>query len=151
MATRLEITINDKTYTVDVGDLSASPVHVVVNGVPKSVTWQEAQPEAQPAGRPEPEAPSQPAPEADRPEPEPAPEAVATGEGTPVKAPMPGKILSVRVQVGDEISEGDTICTLEAMKMEMPINSTVGGTVTAVPVQVGQNVAYDDTLVIVGD
>ena len=42
MTKKVEITINGKTYTVEVGDLSASPVQVVVNGQTKSVSWREA-------------------------------------------------------------------------------------------------------------
>ena len=63
---------------------------------------------------------------------------------------MPGKILSITVGVGDAVSEGDTVCTLEAMKMEMPISATGSGTVQAVHVQVGDTVAYDDPLVTIG-
>lgn len=65
-------------------------------------------------------------------------------------SPMPGKILSVEAKVGDAVSEGDTICTLEAMKMEMPISSTLTGTVQSVHVNVGDTVAYDDPLVSIG-
>lgn len=71
-------------------------------------------------------------------------------EGAAIKAPMPGKILSIRVKVGDTIAEGDTVCTLEAMKMEMPISATAGGTVKAIHINVGDNVANDDPLVTVG-
>ena len=63
---------------------------------------------------------------------------------------MPGKILSIKVKVGDPVSEGDTLCTLEAMKMEMPISSTITGTVRAVHVKVGSTVAHDDALVTIG-
>jgi pyruvate carboxylase subunit B len=70
--------------------------------------------------------------------------------GQVVKAPMPGKILSIRVKVGDKVAEGDTVTTLEAMKMEMPISSTASGTVKAVHVDVGQNVAFDDALITLG-
>jgi len=66
-----------------------------------------------------------------------------------MRAPMPGKILSVSVAVGDSITEGDTFCTLEAMKMEMPVSSTASGTVTAVHVAEGTNVANDDPLITV--
>ena len=63
---------------------------------------------------------------------------------------MPGKILSVLVKVGQSVKQGDTVCTLEAMKMEMPISSTGGGTVKAIHVAVGQTVAHNDPLVTLG-
>ena len=54
MAQTIDVTINGTTYTVEVGDVNASPVEVVVNGERKTVTWQEAQaapaaPQAAPA------------------------------------------------------------------------------------------------------
>ena len=46
-----------------------------------------------------------------------------------VEIPMPGKILSVKVKVGDTVKEDDEICLLEAMKMENPIVAPVSGKV----------------------
>ena len=63
---------------------------------------------------------------------------------------MPGKIMSLSVAVGDSVSEGDTICTLEAMKMEMPIASTASGSVKAIHAQIGENVSNDAPLVTLG-
>lgn len=161
MAQTIDVTINGTTYTVEVGDVNASPVEVVVNGERKAVTWQEAQaapaaPQAAPAAAPAPAAAAPVAPEP-APVPEPAPQRPATGPmptqttgaGTPVNAPMPGKVLSVRVNVGDQVKEGDTVCTLEAMKMEMPISAPASGTVTEVVAKVGMNVQYDDPLIMV--
>ncbi len=79
---------------------------------------------------------------------QPAP--VGTVAGEVLRAPMPGKILSVLVTVGKTVKQGDTVCTLEAMKMEMPISSTTSGTVKAVHVQPGQTVANDAPLVTIG-
>jgi biotin carboxyl carrier protein len=152
MAQTIEVTINGKTYTVEIGDVNASPVQVVVNGEPKTVTWREAS--AAPAPAPAPAA-SAPAPAEPAPTPEPLRPATGpmptqvTGAGTPINAPMPGKVLSVRVAVGDQVKEGDTVCTLEAMKMEMPISASVSGTVTEVVAKVGMNVQYDDPLIMV--
>ena len=44
-----------------------------------------------------------------------------------VETPMPGKILSVKVKVGDMVKEDDEIAVLEAMKMENPILAPVSG------------------------
>jgi len=142
-----EIAINGKEFVVEVGDVSASPVKVVVNGTPMTVEFrQTTSPEVTPRvveriAEPVVEVP-------------PVSEPVATplvgGEGQIIEAPMPGKVLSITVAVGDAVSEGDTICTLEAMKMEMPVSSTVSGTVRGIHVGVGDNVAHGEPLVTLG-
>lgn len=141
---KYRITVEGKEFVVEVEDVSTSPVDVVVNGEPRTVAFEAADVEEE-APPVEEEAPA-PSPE---PEPEPEPEAAPVGEptGEVVTAPMPGKVLSVAVEVGDAVSEGDTVCTLEAMKMEMSVSSTASGTVQAIHVQEGDNVANDDPLV----
>ncbi len=73
-----------------------------------------------------------------------------TGEGTPVTAPMPGTVLDIKVNVGDEVEEGDIIAVLEAMKMENEISATVSGKIRSIPVSKGANVDANDTIVIIG-
>ncbi len=51
-----------------------------------------------------------------------------------VEAPMPGKIISVKVKAGDMVKEDDEICILEAMKMENPIIAPVSGKVIEIRV-----------------
>ena len=67
-----------------------------------------------------------------------------------VKAPMPGKILEVLVNVGDQVKEDDEVVMLEAMKMENPIYSTGGGVVKEVKVKKGDTVDSDQVLVVIG-
>jgi biotin carboxyl carrier protein len=55
-----------------------------------------------------------------------------------IEAPIPGKILSVAVTVGDSVNEGDTVCVIEAMKMENPILAPVKGSITQVGVSPNQ-------------
>lgn len=57
-----------------------------------------------------------------------------------VNAPMPGKILSVKANVGTAVKKGDTILVLEAMKMENEIPAPSDGTVASINVAVGDNV-----------
>jgi glutaconyl-CoA decarboxylase len=148
---KYEITIDGTKFVVSVGDVSASPVQVIVNGEQKTVAFREAVAAAPVLVAPA-TAPTLPSPVAPTPEPEPvAPVAPAgAAKGQVVAAPMPGKILSITVKVGDAISEGDTVCTLEAMKMEMPISCTASGTVQAIQAQVGATVAFGDPLVTIG-
>ncbi len=154
MSTRMRITVGGKTYSVEVGDATVSPTTVVVDGVAKSVIWEEAAaaaPAAPALARPAPVAQPTPAP---APQPTPTPEptpspAPVSGDGQAVNAPMPGKVLSVRVKVGDTVQEGDVVCTIEAMKMEMPISASASGTVASIVANVGDNVAFDDPLVVI--
>jgi pyruvate carboxylase subunit B len=74
----------------------------------------------------------------------------ATGEGTPIKAALPGNVLKVLVTEGDTIAEGDVIAVVEAMKMETEIKSPTAGTVTSVNIEVGNKVQTGQVLVTVG-
>ena len=67
-----------------------------------------------------------------------------------VKSPMPGLVVSVAVQVGDAVAEGQTLTTLEAMKIENEIHSPQAGTVKAVHIAPGQRVEEGDRLVTIG-
>ena len=64
-----------------------------------------------------------------------------------VGSPMPGVVVGVMVKPGDEISEGDTVATLSAMKMETSVPATSSGVVKRVLVNVGDKVDGDDLLV----
>ena len=74
----------------------------------------------------------------------------AAGDGTPVKAALPGNVLKVLVSEGDSISEGDVIAVVEAMKMETEIKSPVSGTVKSVEIEVGNKVQNGQVLVTIG-
>ena len=64
--------------------------------------------------------------------------AAPAGAGEPVKAPMPGNILDVRVSAGQTVKAGDILLILEAMKMENEIVAPKDGTLTSVCVSRGQ-------------
>ncbi len=78
-----------------------------------------------------------------------APVAQASGEEKAVKAPMAGTILSVKVNVGDQINVGDVLVVLEAMKLENEVKSQVAGTVTAINVSKGSAVKNGDVIIVV--
>ncbi len=65
-----------------------------------------------------------------------------------VKAPMVGKILSVKVKPGDSVEEGDELVILEAMKMEMPIVAPDSGTVKEVKVNEGDTVETEAVICV---
>lgn len=121
-----KITVNGVTYDVSAEEVGAS--------APAAQTVQAA-PAPQPVSEPAPAAPA------------PVPEVKATpGEGTPVNAPMPGTVLDVQVKAGQQISKGDVLIILEAMKMENEIMAPQDGVVTSVAVKKGDSVNSNDLI-----
>lgn len=66
-----------------------------------------------------------------------------------IEAPMPGKIVEIKVKAGDTVKEDDELVVLEAMKMENLIYATAGGTVKEVKVVAGQNVVTSQVILII--
>lgn len=64
-----------------------------------------------------------------------------------LKAPMPGRIVSIHVEPGEVVSSGQRLIVLEAMKMENELRSLIDGTVTAVHVASGQSVEKNTILI----
>ena len=71
------------------------------------------------------------------------------GEPGTVGAPMPGVIVGLKVDVGDEVKEGDAVATLSAMKMETVIPATASGTIERIAVNVGEKVEGDDLIIVI--
>ncbi len=133
-------TINGNKYEVTVGDVADNRVTVCVNGEEYQVEM-EAEPVAEkPVVKPVAAKPAA------------APAAAPSGNvnaDNALKAPLPGVITEIRVNVGDEVQPGDVVLVLEAMKMANNIEAEKGGKVTAVCVQPGQSVMEDDVLVVI--
>lgn len=66
-----------------------------------------------------------------------------------VTMPMNGKVLEVKVSVGDSVEEDVEIAIIEAMKMELPVVATSSGIVKEIKVQAGQSYEVGDVLVVV--
>ncbi|MEZ5172833.1 MAG: acetyl-CoA carboxylase biotin carboxyl carrier protein subunit [Bacteroidia bacterium] len=64
-----------------------------------------------------------------------------------VKAPMPGLVLRILVEPGTQVSKGDPLLVLEAMKMENMIKSPGDATVSAIKAQLGQAVEKNQILI----
>ena len=95
------------------------------------------------APAPKPAAPAAPKAEAPKP-------AAAPAAGIQVKSPLPGSVIKVLVSEGQAVKKGDTLLTLESMKMENPVLAEQDGTVKQVAVTPGQNVMQDDLLIVLG-
>ena len=75
-----------------------------------------------------------------------APAASGAEGAVKVSAPMPGKILAIKANVGQALKKGDVVMVLEAMKMEYEIVAPADGTVAGINVAVGDSVESGDTL-----
>ncbi|MAN44832.1 MAG: acetyl/propionyl/methylcrotonyl-CoA carboxylase subunit alpha [Alphaproteobacteria bacterium] len=64
-----------------------------------------------------------------------------------VISPMPGLVVSMDVEVGQEVQEGEAVCVVEAMKMQNIIRAETTGTVKAINVAAGDSVAADEVMV----
>ncbi len=70
--------------------------------------------------------------------------------GNKVVAPLPGRVIALKVKEGDSVAAGQEVAVLEAMKMENSITSDYAGTVLQVAVAEGDNVATDAVIMIIG-
>ena len=97
-----------------------------------------------------------PAPKAEAPKAAPAPKAEAPkaadvpAGGYKVTSPLPGSIIKVLVTEGQDVKKGDTLLTLESMKMENAVMADRDGKVTKIAVTAGQNVMQEDLLMVLG-
>jgi biotin carboxyl carrier protein len=66
-----------------------------------------------------------------------------------VSANMPGKIVTVEVQLGQSVSEGETVLILEAMKMQNEVTAPIKGVVSAIHCQDGMNVEANVPLIVI--
>ena len=126
-AGKTKVTVNGKVYEVETEAPKAAPVA--------------AKPAAAPAPTPKPAA----APAAPKAEAKPA---AAPAAGLQVKSPLPGSVIKVLVSEGQAVKKGDTLLTLESMKMENAIMAEADGTVKQIAVTPGQNVMQDDLLIV---
>jgi acetyl-CoA/propionyl-CoA carboxylase biotin carboxyl carrier protein len=80
----------------------------------------------------------------------PSVEEVQGGAGSgELRAPMPGQVLLVNAQQGDEVKEGDAVVVLESMKMELSITAPADGVVAELAVRVGDRVTVDQRLAVI--
>ena len=77
-------------------------------------------------------------------------DAAASPRAGDLKAPMPGLVVDVPVQEGQQVEKGDTLVILEAMKMENALKAPAPGVVRKIAVKKGQAVEKNETLIHIG-
>lgn len=141
------ITVDGTTFMVEVPDQLKPPATVIVDGQPVIVDWQRLSAVAEGAlNRPvkPPAAPNvlPPAAAGEAPAPPGAPTLANA-----IIAPMPGKVLAVKVAPGDQVAYGQELLVLEAMKMAQSIRSARAGTIATVHVAANDSVRQGQALV----
>ncbi|MDE6448794.1 MAG: acetyl-CoA carboxylase biotin carboxyl carrier protein subunit [Muribaculaceae bacterium] len=137
--------INGNAYNVTIGDIDNGIAQVEVNGVPYKVELENKSTSVKSAA-PKPSA----APRTASGEKVIAQRPAGAGAGTPVKAPLPGVVMSIEVNVGDTVKADDTVIVLEAMKMENSIHAGRDGVVASIDVKAGDSVLEGTTLITIG-
>ncbi|HSW09831.1 MAG TPA: biotin/lipoyl-containing protein [Bacillota bacterium] len=132
---KFRVTVDGRPYEVVVEELAGERRDSPPAAIP---------PPPPPAARPA--APGRPAPT--------APAARGSGQAVPVgfepvRAPLPGLVVDVRVHPGDQIAVGQVVVVLEAMKMENEIASPVAGSVGEVRAAKGTTVDVGDILALI--
>ena len=129
---KFNVTVNGTAYDVEVNEVKAAAPAAAPKAAPAAAP--KAAPKAAPAPAPAPAAAAAPVP---------------AGAET-VKAPMPGKILSVAVSAGQAVKKGETLLILEAMKMQNEIAAPHDAVVAEVRVAANQTVSTGDDMVVLG-
>lgn len=131
---KFKVTVNGKSYEVDVEELGTAAPATPVTPAPAPVA---------------PAAPTPaPAASAASPATQAAPKGPIPDSAVVVKAPMPGKISAIKQESGS-VTRGSVILVLEAMKMQNDIPAPQDGTLTEVRVAVGDNVKTGDVLAVI--
>ena len=143
--------INGNEYSVDINEVEGQEIKLDVNGTPYIVTVDKEMRAQKPrtttivssATAPRVAAAAGDVQRASAPNPN------SAAGGTKVATPLPGTILDVFVNVGDQVKAGQRVVLLEAMKMENNIEADTDGTVTSVNVRKGDSVLEGDTLIVI--
>ena len=140
--TTVRIKVGERWYTVEIGDLSHSPVAVTVEGEIFQVEV-EGLPSQTPAkprrGRSRSAGIATPPPQ--------VPSAQHDSSDKILRSPMPGRVISILVRPGEKVSVGDEVCVVEAMKMEQSIRANQDGVIKAIHVQPMDSVSAEDPLI----
>ena len=142
-------------YEVEIAEVEGNIAKVNVNGIPFEV---ELQKPINAAKHPTMTAPKVQAPQSAAAKPDapqtatetPAAQPAAAGAGHAIKAPLPGTITDIRVELGQQVNAGDVVLVLEAMKMQNNIDAEATGKITSILVKPGDTVMEGSVLLTIG-
>ena len=142
-------------YEVEIAEVEGNIAKVNVNGIPFEV---ELQKPINAAKHPTMTAPKVQAPQSAAAKPDapqtatetPAAKPAAAGAGHAIKAPLPGTITDIRVELGQQVNAGDVVLVLEAMKMQNNIEAEATGKITSILVKPGDTVMEGSVLLTIG-
>ena len=142
-------------YEVEIAEVEGNIAKVNVNGIPFEV---ELQKPINAAKHPTMTAPKVQAPQSAAAKPDapqtatetPAAQPAAAGAGHAIKAPLPGTITDIRVELGQQVNAGDIVLVLEAMKMQNNIEAEATGKITSILVKPGDTVMEGSVLLTIG-
>ena len=134
---QIRVKVKGTWHTVEVEESQRYPLQVVVDGEAMSVEVESGSVASSVSKRPQ-------AREAAR---SPGLSAITQEDKKIIRSPMPGRIVSVTVNVWDELESGAEVCILETMKMEQSVKLANDGTVRAIFVQPGQSVVAGTPLI----
>ncbi|NOZ92904.1 biotin/lipoyl-binding protein [bacterium 3DAC] len=131
-----KVKVNGKVYEVEIEEVGGTPVVTSTQRVQTSTSTSASTPAPAPAPTPaqtqtSTSAPTQP----------------SAGGDSIVKAPIPGKVLSIKVKEGDHVEYGQTLLIFEAMKMENEVKAPKAGVVKKIYVSEGANFNTGDPLI----
>ena len=126
MNKRIRVKVGDKWHEVELSGSLTNPIKVLVDGDPVEV-FVEGLDQNETA--------------------ETHPAVTEAEKITKVRSPMPGVIVSVDVEIGQEVQQGEVLCVLEAIKLQQAIRSPVGAVVQAIHVAVNQEVSVGSSLI----
>lgn len=138
---KITIKVNEASYDVEVGDINSRPIQATLNGEsfeawPEEAVTQIATPTVAKSEEP------RPAPVVRS-----APAAQPSGDiSKAITAPIPGVIISVSAKIGDNVTFGQEVCVLEAMKMKNSIKATRTGKISTVKINTGDHVQHGQIL-----
>ena len=143
---KIRVKIDDQSYEVEVGDLSARPILATLDGETFEVWLEETSFKEVPTVPAVPPQVAAPVTTVVKPTPI-APMNGPVDRSKVVTAPIPGVIVAVAVKEGQNVTVGQEICSLEAMKMKNAVRANRSGIIARIMINPGDRVSQGQPLV----